>query len=200
MHDTPRPIHKFVQSRLDDSFYSQDSAALFKKKWHPLFVYGSLKRGFIRNNALEGSYFLGSAFTRNTGWTMYQMKGRHSFPMIFTPAGNDIPGSVFGEVYLVPPYKIKMLDLIESNGILYSRQYRTVDFHTRQGDQIVMAVWMYLSERKTWQKAIDLGTCVPCETFQRKDKPGFKYYLYKKDNECPVAQSAITPQKTAVPF
>lgn len=195
-----KPVYRFVQSRLDDSYYNPDAAALFQKKWHPLFVYGSLKRGFSRHQTLENSYFIGSAFTRNTGWTMFQMTGKMSYPMIFTPGPQEKPGSVFGEVYLVSPYTIKMLDIIESNGILYNRQYRTVDLHNRDGKATTMAVWMYLSERSVWKEAINKGTCVPCEAFSRKDQPNFKYYLYKKDNECPAATSATTLKTKAVRF
>jgi gamma-glutamylcyclotransferase (GGCT)/AIG2-like uncharacterized protein YtfP len=194
---TTKPLYKFVQNRLDDNWYTKDVALLFKKKWHPVFVYGSLKRGFSKHHALNKSLYLGSAFTRNNGWTMYRMATNTAqYPMIFTPGPQDQPGSIFGEVYLVPPHTIKLLDTVECNGILYNREYRTVDFHTRKGDPFVMAVWMYLSERSTWETQIKSGHCVRCETFTRKDIPNFKYYLYKKDYECPVAQSAIIMQKT----
>lgn len=175
-----KPIDKFVQSRLDDNFYTPDMASLYRTKWHPLFVYGTLKQGFCRHTALKNCPFIGTAWSRNTGWCMYRTNNANSYPIVFSPQ-DETPGSIFGEVYLVPPFIIKTLDLIESNGIQYSRVYRTVDIHNRKLGPRTMAVWMYLSERSVWKDAIAKKGIVPCEVFKRKDDPKFKYYLFKKE-------------------
>ena len=73
----------FVQNALDDHFYTPDMAALYTAKWHPLFVYGTLKKGFSRHPILEDSIPLGPALTRGTGWAMFVTHHKHPFPVVF---------------------------------------------------------------------------------------------------------------------
>ena len=51
---------QWVQSRLDDGYYTPDNAKLFRKQWHPVFVYGTLRDGFYRNRLLADCPKVGS--------------------------------------------------------------------------------------------------------------------------------------------
>lgn len=198
-----KSIDKFVQGRLDDGYHTPDAAQLYQRKWHTVFVYGTLKQGFSRHKALQGCPFIGTGWTRNNGWTLYRTTHRGNnllnYPVILSPYMGDKPGSVYGEVYLVPPDLIKYLDLIESNGVNYSRVYRVVDIHQRKEDKPrTMGAWMYISERSIWKEAIAKKFLVPCPAYDKGN--GMHQYIFKKDHECPDAASATTLPMTARPF
>ncbi len=180
MSDTLRPIDKFVQGRLDDSYYSPDTPVLYNNKWLPLFVYGTLRQGFSRHTLLQHCPYVGSAFTRMTGWVLYRTATQNSYPVLL-PALTEQPGAVYGEVYLVSPDVVRELDFVESNGIQYHREYRTIQIHGRGDDARTMAAYMYIGNRGVWKDAITKKGLVLCDSFKRKDNSNFRYYLFKKE-------------------
>jgi gamma-glutamylcyclotransferase (GGCT)/AIG2-like uncharacterized protein YtfP len=80
-----------------------------------LFVYGTLKRGYSRAEALRGEVFLGSAKTE----AQYRMFNCGHYPgLVESPDGLYIEG----ELWEVSPECLKRLDEIEGVGIrLYQR-------------------------------------------------------------------------------
>jgi gamma-glutamylcyclotransferase (GGCT)/AIG2-like uncharacterized protein YtfP len=78
-----------------------------------LFVYGSLKSGFLHHDRMRGAAFVGPAVTR-TGYSLV-IAGR--YPAL-VPAGD---GSVAGEVYEVGAALLEALDRFEGCPELYRR-------------------------------------------------------------------------------
>lgn len=80
---------------------------------HRVFVYGSLKRGFINHCYLEGSRLLGVSISDEP---LFNMVSLGTFPAV-------IKGSSYikGELYLVDDETLEKLDLLEGNGHLYNR-------------------------------------------------------------------------------
>ncbi|MEZ6067513.1 MAG: gamma-glutamylcyclotransferase family protein [Planctomycetaceae bacterium] len=82
-----------------------------------LFVYGTLKRGDVRDRLLAEELFLGAARTRPA----YRLHDCGAYPALVdaAPAGN----SILGEVYDVSPHCLSRLD--EEEGVpegLYARR------------------------------------------------------------------------------
>lgn len=172
-------IAKFVQQKLDDAYYTPDTPVIFNHDWHPLFVYGTLKKGFIRHEVLTSALFVGTGFTRGTGFAMYETTQRDPYPVAL-PATTETPGAIYGEVYLVSPDVLRTLDFIEYNGVQYGRSYRVVDINNKKSEtKVSMPMWIYLSDREVWKEAITKKGVIPCDTFHRKDNSKFKYYLFK---------------------
>src|SRR3990172_1166524 len=75
------------------------------EKNYPLFVYGTLKKGFALHGALEDAPFLGDAEVK--GFKMYSLGG---FPGVVR---DEKAGTIKGEIYEVTPRLLRRLDYIE---------------------------------------------------------------------------------------
>jgi gamma-glutamylcyclotransferase (GGCT)/AIG2-like uncharacterized protein YtfP len=82
-----------------------------------IFVYGTLKRGFINNHRMEGQEFVGEAATV-PGYVLYELEG---YPGMVPEAA--APDGVTGEVWRVDDECLLGLDALEgtSEG-LYRRE------------------------------------------------------------------------------
>ena len=99
------------------------------KKYQKVFVYGSLKSGFGNHTFLENSDFLGTRCTKSADFLMMSFG---AFPGVLKGGY----GSIEGEVYLVDDTTLFKLDMLESNGIFYTRELTELE----NGD----SAWMYI--------------------------------------------------------
>lgn len=120
---------------------------------HKIFVYGSLKRGFGNHRILENSMFVGSTETVQHNFCMHPLHG--SFPAV--TIGPDDSYAIMGELYEVDNQTLNHIDMLESNGSLYTRQLVTV----YNGTEIVEA-WIYLMPEN--------NKLVAASTVQRYDR------------------------------
>lgn len=102
---------------------------------HMVFVYGSLKRGFGNHKLLEGSKFYGITETVQHNFRMHSLHG--SFPAV--TVATDDSFAIIGELYEVDSATMKLLDMLEGNGSMYTRQIVSV----YNGSEVVEA-WIYL--------------------------------------------------------
>jgi gamma-glutamylcyclotransferase (GGCT)/AIG2-like uncharacterized protein YtfP len=79
-----------------------------------LFVYGTLKRGFAREDLMAGAVFEGAATTQR-GYALHDLG---AYPALVTAA----EGAVLGEVYWVDPEHLEELDRYEGCPELYRRE------------------------------------------------------------------------------
>ena len=89
----------------------------------PVFVYGSLKRGFY-NHSLLGHYnsdFVGSGKTKEK----YKMFSLGNFPAIKPDSSGQC---VIGEVFMVNEKCLKLLDDLEATPDFYKRNTATISF------------------------------------------------------------------------
>ena len=103
---------------------------------HPVFVYGSLKRGFGNHDCLSDAKFVGNAVTENSEYVMHSYG---AFPAV-SEAKNGVAYYVAGELYLVTRSIFEVLDRLEGNGHFYTR--KLVNVLTDNGQ--TMRAWMYL--------------------------------------------------------
>lgn len=174
---------EWVQSRIDEGYYTPDSAKIFRKPWHPIFVYGTLRSGFFRNKLLHGLPRVGTGFTRGKIWTMYRTQPNKagSYPVALPTINKDEQGALYGEIYLVPPKLLRELDFIESNGIQYSRVSRAIDI-VGQITPAVMNCWMYVGNHAAWEDEVKKRTLLPIHRMTRANEPRFHYYVFKKSD------------------
>jgi len=132
------------------------------EKYIPVFVYGTLKRGGHLNDYIGSSLFVGDAMTSSIKWDLHTNGG---FP-IMRPAAKpeDFESKVRGEVYLVDPLTLLVLDRIENNGRMYQREKILVScfdqmYKTDKGmrPQVINA-WAYVGVPEYW-KDVDLQRC-----------------------------------------
>lgn len=82
----------------------------------PIFVYGTLKRGFCRSNLLENQTFLSEAVTA----PLYCMYDCGEYPGLVLD--REAGGSIRGELWSVDVHGVKLLDKVEGVAQnLYSR-------------------------------------------------------------------------------
>lgn len=182
-------IRQFIQSRVDDGYYTPDTPKLFTKEWHPVFVYGTLRKGFCRHPFLEDAPFVGTGFTRSLNFRMWNLKARRNkgsnmpnYPVILPTIEASNEGHIYGEVYLVHPKTLRTLDYIESNGIQYRRIYRVINLNAAQDGKKVLTCWMYQGEPAAWKTLRENGGLQPMSRMQHPTEH-FYYYVYKKQDQ-----------------
>jgi gamma-glutamylcyclotransferase (GGCT)/AIG2-like uncharacterized protein YtfP len=119
-----------------------------KDKTFPVFVYGSLLKGFHNHGWLKDSEFVGKFSTKDDNYAMITYG---SFPGVykmldcdkdcFLPSDKVMLRSIYrpvtGEVYLVDREVLNDLDRLESNGMFYQRELVPVK-------GLDYKVWMYI--------------------------------------------------------
>jgi gamma-glutamylcyclotransferase (GGCT)/AIG2-like uncharacterized protein YtfP len=87
---------------------------------HLLFVYGSLKKNFCRNEFLSEERYLGTAFT----FPFYQLHDLGSYPGLIETINScsDSGENIFGELYEVSEDCIEKIDEIEGVPNLFQRK------------------------------------------------------------------------------
>jgi gamma-glutamylaminecyclotransferase len=96
-----------------------------------VFVYGTLKKGFHNHDIImdDTTHFLGKAYTAPE----YDMVSLGGFPGVL----KDGKYRIEGEVYRVNETTLRMLDRLERNGQLYSREKIRLDGWSE-------TPWMYI--------------------------------------------------------
>ncbi|MBC8514609.1 gamma-glutamylcyclotransferase [bacterium] len=123
---------------------------------HKVFVYGSLKKGFINDGLLNDSQFVGKGETSLKKYTMFNLG---AFPAVAL-GGTD---SIKGEVYAVNGRTLAQLDRLEGNGHFYTRK------PTRVGEEIC---WMYIINTPNQYRLIHDET-VPNGNWKLNDESDF---------------------------
>lgn len=101
--------------------YSPDFLELKRQKYHPLFVYGTLKQGERNHDYIKDMPYLGVASTVTPSFEVRRVEGL--FPIMCK--GHDksfaLSDYVLGELYAVTPERMLALDALEQNGYLFQR-------------------------------------------------------------------------------
>jgi gamma-glutamylaminecyclotransferase len=95
-----------------------------------VFVYGSLKRGFVNHHVMTGTKFLGTGITQ-PGFAMIDL-GRY-------PGVIQGTAVIAGEVFAAPTPLMGRLDRLEDNGRVYRREVTSI--HLPSG---TVNAWIYL--------------------------------------------------------
>lgn len=115
-----------------------------------LFVYGTLKRGFALNSALQSASFAGSAITVDK--LPMEVRGR-PFPFLYNMPGRG--RQVRGEVYTLDDDNLwAKLDRIESHPHFYRRSVIQVIL---DGESKPRPAWVYFVNRRAWPHGSDFS-------------------------------------------
>lgn len=108
-----------LKDRMSPSL-TPDFTELKSRGLTPVFVYGTLKKGFGNHHHLESETYLGKAVSVASNFTLRDGK---AFPyMTIAPYGIRDWGQVAGEVYAVDAFTMARLDRLEGNGSFYTRE------------------------------------------------------------------------------
>jgi len=101
-----------------------------KEPMFPVFVYGSLKKGFGNHRVMDyvGAVFQHEAKTLLPKYTMFSLGG---FPALDEARHDEIPAYVLGELYLVSKAGLETLDRFENGYLRKSLPLQTPDNPTK---------------------------------------------------------------------
>jgi gamma-glutamylcyclotransferase (GGCT)/AIG2-like uncharacterized protein YtfP len=150
---------KQLSDRMNRNIYTPDLPYLNSRNGHLLFVYGTLKDGFSRHWMLKSykSRFVCAAIS----WQMYSLfyAPNLGFPVMMPTAGGSPIGNVVGQLYIVPPKVITVLDECEKNGDMYNRYKINLQLITNPTDKQFQQystcyAWAYIGNPKEWTQHI----------------------------------------------
>jgi gamma-glutamylcyclotransferase (GGCT)/AIG2-like uncharacterized protein YtfP len=153
-------FRKQVHDRINRNIYTPDLPYLNSRNGHLLFVYGTLKTGFSRHWMLKSykSHFICSAIS----WQMYSLfyAPKLGFPVMMPSAGGSPIGNVVGQLFIVPPKVISVLDECEKNGDMYNRYKINLQLITKPTDNqfqqyATCYAWCYIGNPKEWRPHVE---------------------------------------------
>lgn len=193
-----RPGEHFVRGSYDDPTLLEQLSYRRQKttpdwierkmeEYIPVFVYGTLRRGFPNHNYLMNYPSLGSGYTTIEKYEMRQTNGG-GFPVVFEREPkikgrkrNPVVGKVQGEVYIVDPKGLLYLDRLEGNGRMYQRSLQWIFLQDQEGKGYGLPpsvkCWIYLGVEDFWKHSGAPETCAS------STKNGVKYYDWADEYE-----------------
>lgn len=115
-----------------------------------VFVYGTLKKGQLRNPVMDNSHFVGNGWIRH-----HKLFNLGHYPGVLYDYDRDDNSIVHGEVYEVNDYMLKRLDQIEGRGYLYERM--SVKVEMEDGSVLDSFYYIYLEPREGQKDLIPSG-------------------------------------------
>lgn len=181
---TAEGFAKWMQSSLDDNYFTMDAPELAQKELHYVFVYGTLKSGFSRNSVLSngGGKAIGPAMTVNDTYVMRRTKGKYTYPVML-PSVAANRGHIQGEVWAVPPQAIHEMDFIESNGQMYDRSKIAVEVLLGpQRKPYKLLAWCYIGNPGYWYSTANhkANPLLDCDILVRNKDQNFQYYTFMR--------------------
>jgi gamma-glutamylcyclotransferase (GGCT)/AIG2-like uncharacterized protein YtfP len=179
---------RWLQSTLDDDYYTPDGPLLYMHEFQYIFVYGTLKHGFSRNTTLATNKgeIIGPAHTLAQGYSMHRTSSKYTYPVILSEVDKQKRGSVQGEVWKIPTRLIYDLDFIESNGEMYDRRKIGVEVLLgKQRKPHKMVAWAYIGRNDFWVTSTVKPKLIPCELLTSNKDPQHKYYAFMRKYEKP---------------
>lgn len=173
---------KFLETKISNAYYTPDAADIYTRRRVPLFVYGLMKRGLSFHSALDdNAEFLGYGMTAHQKFTMYHKK---TLPYVFGAIDQEIPGSIFGELYMVPPDTLRMTDFYESNRVDSFRIPMTINYQEHGGDPEQTRqskAWMYICSRGLLHPKIGTEILPYAADVTPKGRRFFNFYAENKN-------------------
>lgn len=177
-----QPIAQLMQAKVEDNYYSPDMPLLFSKHRHLLFVYGTLKKGFVRHGLLmtKKPVFVGDAWTVGEYFNMLYTNGKSPYPVVL-PTHRNAGGKIHGEVYLVQPETLVQMDFYESQGVYYDRIRARIEITNANNPTTPLTTdcWMYEGNREHWALVKTKQKLRQADTLTRK-KDGKQYFTFMK--------------------
>jgi len=131
---------------------SDDAYNLNQYYMQYVFVYGSLKRGFMNHGILKDAMFVSEAVTTRSQYRMFAFGGYQSnFPVVLKRESLGNPrkteGTIHGEVFLVERKTFSIMDMLEKNGVMYNRNTTRV---YNPDINKYFNCWMYTGDEIFW--------------------------------------------------
>lgn len=150
-----------LKTAIEGGCYTPDSNYLQKTfDFIPVFIYGTHKHAFYENAWMDEMPRIGVGKTTMHMFTMYSYLD--AYPVVLPSYSPADSGKIHGEVFLVPPAVIQVLDHMHQNNTFFKRVLRAV--HWRPiGDQSddktqqISTCFMYVGGADKWGEDIKKG-------------------------------------------
>lgn len=176
-----------VAARRKANCFTPDLPMVEARRGHLLFVYGTLKINFSRHHILKKmkAKYVGQAITSHMH-SLYRTKGENPFPVLLPQRSRAPGGIVVGQLFIVYPRTIQILDEIEQNGHMFQRVSSTIQCTSKpEHDDFQLygsyRAWMYMGLMPYWNKHITTTDAVE-PIYPYKDASGGNTnFLYFKE-------------------
>ena len=120
-------------------------------KKFPVFVYGTLKKGYGLHHVLSNAEFVGYGVTESPDFCMRYSGAGHGFPFVYR-CNEKESSRVSGELYLVDKETLSHLDTVEGVPTLYKREKVRVEI-PKEDSLLFVDAYMYVAPHKTEKNA-----------------------------------------------
>jgi len=162
-----------LNNRLAHNICTPDLPYIESKRGHLLFVYGTLKQGFSRNWMLKGykARFVASAIS-TLEYSLFYSPAL-GFPVMMPRYCQSEVGHVMGQLWIIPPKLIAILDDVEKNGDMYNRIKINVQLITKPTDTqfqqyATTYAFGYIGNPKEWGQQIIQNKMLPIMPSENK--------------------------------
>ena len=179
VYDEYSEAGKWLQQKAKEHSLTPDAHELNQYYLQHVFVYGSLKRGFRNSGLMKDSMFVSEALTVRKNFRMFGCKGYHcNFPVVLERQKDAVEreseASIHGEVFLCDRKTIGNLDILERNGVMYTREIQRV---YNPDINKTFEVWMYISNTNYWYSEMDKLAPVGREDVGEGKKADMYYWM-----------------------
>lgn len=188
-------LRTMVRNTLQENGCTPDYPELARYEYQLIFVYGTLKKNFLRNGLISTGQLCGSGFTDSDEFVMNNYdQSDNPFPVVFDYRG-DSKGQIYGELYAVKSNTIPNLDFIESNGMAYKRRpvevtVRITDPETKLKKDLRARAWMYIGVLDYWRSMIKNASLYQLDRFNPKGSAKKPYYIFTRDDAKPIGENS----------
>lgn len=186
-HEDILNARKLTDRATENSLYSPDGSVLQRKNHHYFFTYGTLKAGFARSELMNESKFVGTGFTKSHGFSLQRTTGKGTFPILEINGDPATKAKVYGEIYLVPTSLLYTLDIVESNGHIYTRNTIPILVNNREKKKekpekfYQVNCFTYIGCRRFWETR--KRSLIPCDILAPNAGSPTRYYNFLKRYE-----------------
>jgi gamma-glutamylaminecyclotransferase len=138
-----------LSSIFENGQYSDDIPKLNRSKFHYLFTYGTLKKGYRNHGLIADQPLIGCGYTTARNFIMYNERAA-AFPIAMFTSDHTTGHRIYGEVYRVEVEDIRTLDQLESNDVLYKRYKLEIQSYQANGHMQKVKAWTYVGRRAWW--------------------------------------------------
>lgn len=120
----------------------------------PVFIYDDMKSGMKNHSMMDGTIWLGDAYTTTQGYVME--RSEIDTPVVFDSGGlSSAAHRIYGEVYVIDAMKLLEIDRMNANNEMFSREMKFVcllEQTVKPGIKLrpSLKCWMYLGLDNFW--------------------------------------------------
>lgn len=172
-------LEDHLSGPLDEGSSTDDFPDLLKWDSHYVFVYDNHKSNFRKGGFMEDFPCVGVGYTKNH-FRMFLEEQKHQ-PVIMLDDDKLACAPIYGEIYQVPPRKVRELDYVFDNLYMTKRMKLPINaVINSKGDTKQIYAFIYVHKKTYWDKRFEQLKDADLLKANNNGKP---YYNYMKKYE-----------------